>query len=349
MSQSEQGWIPTEREHWKDVQDRSRSFMVSAVLPTANDLQRCTRTAGCNISVCAPCECQPDLHHLVTEAIKLGAPCVSDHIKTMAYLTETNRAKFLCQGKADILLVLPTPVNEVDIIASIGSRARENGYGTFPPQRFATAPSCDVAGLRDVERGDRTDCAMGSVAFGDLPRAKPIRCIVGEFAALAECWTVKLGHIIRDMEYMGFGEGILPVLVLRGMGADWSKATEEMATFFAAVPDNLKYLGYLKKHLVVLHDGAPSHPSNAQAALNLRLEELADSMHSLMLARREHKALLEAAAQREAREAEISIDSSVDALKAASEAKINALEAEIASQMRKLQTIPDAQTARDES
>jgi hypothetical protein len=348
MIESEQGWISsTEREQWKDVQDRSRSFMVSAVLPTANDLLRCTRTAGCNISMCAPCECQPDLHYLVTEAIKLGAPCASDPIKTMAYLTETNKMKYLYRGKADILLVLPTPADEVGIIASIGSRARENGYGTFPPKRFATAPRCDVDGLRDVERGDRTDCAMGSVAFGDLPRAQPIRCIVGEFAAPAGRWTVKLGHIIRDMEYMGFDEGILPVLILHG--ADWSKATDEMATFFAAVPDNLKYLGYLKKHLIVLHDGAPSHPSNAQAALNLRLEELADSMHSLMLARREHKALLEAAAQREAREAEISTDSSVDALKAASEAKINALEAEIASQMRKLQTIPDAQTARDES
>jgi hypothetical protein len=285
MTDSEQGWISTERDHWKDVEDRSRSFIVSAVLPTARDLLRCTRTAEGNVTVCAPCECQPDLHHLVTEAIKLGALCASDDIKTMAYLTPAHvkhaegKLKVLCQGNADILLMLPTPADEVDIMASIGSRAREYGYGTFPPKRFATAPSCDVAGLRDVQRGDRGVCAMVDVpAFGDLPRAQPIRCIVGEIAAPAGCWTVKLAHIIRDMECMGFDEGILPVLILHGLDADWSKVTEEMATFFAAVPDNLEYLGYLKKHLIVLHDGAPSHPSNVLASLCSRLEKLAESI-----------------------------------------------------------------------
>jgi hypothetical protein len=340
------------KENSKDLQGRSRKFFVSAVLPVAKDLLCCVATAAGNISMYAPSACQPDLHHLVTEAAKLGAPSPTTHIKTMAHLTPVNvanlpGAKYQCFAAADILVKLPTPVEERKIMASISSCAERCQYATFPPLRFTPG---ETNGSAASPRSDSAARRHESVpVFGEPPRTTSIHCIVGEVAASGHFWTAKLCEVIRDMEYMGFEEkdfdgGMLPVLILNGTAKAWIEAKDEMANFFPHVPEDLKYPKYLKNHLIVLHDVAASHPTNVLADLIPRITMVENAVNKWAKKVKAEKAETEAQVARikadmEAEVARIKADMEAEVARIKADmARIKAETAETKAQVARLKT-----------
>jgi hypothetical protein len=235
------------------------------------------------------------------------------------------------------VLQLPTPVKEWKILESIARCAKEYTYVTFPPLRFSTS-------------GGTSSNAAGSAAqFGEPPRNTLIHSIVGEVAAPARSWNAKLCQVIRDMECLGFGEenfdgGMLPVLILNGTKDDWRQAQAAMTKFFNdADAKRFKYLGFLKKHLIVLHDEAASHPMNVLAALNPKIKELktqfavlkkAYSEKSAKACRTEEAEARAEKAEARAEKAEARI-AEIEAERAAEKAKAEAAKAEAEAKRRK--------------
>jgi hypothetical protein len=296
-------WKPMYCEDPKDFECRSGSLLISAILPLAKDMERRLPNAeGFNVHVRAPSLCQRDIRYLLStiEHLKLDPPKKS-HFTVMAYLDEKKveppgKAMYWAMAEADILLRLPTPVAEEDIISSIADYAGKYGYCTFPPSRFPERPKHAAAATTEgaVTRcaadagpvAHATDAAaaiqtaastlsvidshpsstvtVAEVAFGQSPRSLSIHHIVGEVAVPASFWLCKLCQVVRDMDCVGFNdtERILPVLVLNGTAEDWGRAKKAMADFFSHLPSGVEYLDYLRKYLIVLHDEAALHPTN---------------------------------------------------------------------------------------
>jgi hypothetical protein len=276
-------WIPVLCEDPKDFGDRGRSLLITAVLPLDKDLKRCIpNSEGFNLSVEAPSPCQPDLHHLLTEAKRLKLPVpTNDHVAVMAYLEPQHvvpQGTMIYRGAAvaAVLLELPTPVAEVAIMSSIADYAGKYGYCTFPPSRFCKPGNTESAP------------PMRTPAFGEPPRLLPIRYLVGEVALPACEWCWKLCELVRDMDCVGFDDAaqILPVLLLCGGVKERADAMEAMAVFFSTLPAGLKYLTYLRKHLIVIHDDAAPPLTNVLeelqktvATLKTELGEVAKTFH----------------------------------------------------------------------
>jgi hypothetical protein len=245
-------WIPVSCEDPKDFADRGRSLLITALLPLAADLKMYPPDAeGNNLDVYAPSPCQSDFHHLLTEAKRLGLrPPTCVHLTAMTpsggSVTHSGRAE------AAVLLELPTPVAEVAIMSSIADYAGKYGYCTFPPSRFGKPGNTKSAP------------PVHAPAFGEPPRLLPIRYLVGEVALPACEWCWKLCELVRDMDCVGFDDAaqILPVLLLCGGAKERADAMEAMTVFFSKLPAGLKYLSYLRKHLILLHDDAAHHPMN---------------------------------------------------------------------------------------